>query len=132
MKLFLISIFLLALAPACAYGQRPVKGSWIFVNDALFGDLVVQVVFRDHGKGIVYGGTPGILPLSYREKGNYFSAAFEGVGVFPDGASVTIVFRGTKIDDNTISGIAIVIEDYPDPINPINAFTLPFNGKRVN
>ena len=129
--LFLSIIFSLTMGIAMASAQQPAKGNWTFTTNTALGTLDIHCIFKQQGKGFIIGG-PTMLPITYREQGNLFSSSFEGMDLWPDGSNISVVFRGVKVDDNTIEGNSIIIEEAVDLSNPTGfvTFQIPFVGKR--
>ncbi|MEW6731510.1 MAG: hypothetical protein AB1489_09270 [Acidobacteriota bacterium] len=121
MKKVLFNLMLLVALVLCVSvghadaQQKSLKGKWQFILNIPAGPLPVQVSFKSKGKGTVDVPGFGTLSLAYRERGTTFSVSLEGPGFAPGGEDISIVIRGTKTDNNTITGTAIFIASGPDP-----------------
>ncbi|MEW6736515.1 MAG: hypothetical protein AB1489_34815 [Acidobacteriota bacterium] len=131
-NIMLLTVLMLGVGTAQAWAQnKPIKGNWIFTIQTPAGALPVPFSFKAKGKGSFI--TPsGALQLAYREKGAAISIALEAPGLAPDGSDITIVVRGNKTDDKTITANGIIIFSTPDTANPTGFMTAvsPITGAR--
>jgi hypothetical protein len=94
------------------------KGKWFLTIQTPFGTLPANASFRPNGGGTIQFGD--MLPLVYREDGSNFSVSFEvPAAAAPNGQNATIIIRGTRTSDTTLTGTAILIAEVPDPTSSI-------------
>lgn len=117
--------------------QKSLKGNWQFILNIPAGPLPVQLSFKNKGKGTANVPTFGTFTFAYREKANTFSISLEGPGFAPGGEDISIVIRGTKQTDDSITATSIFIASGPDPTmcNSCTGFRtvlIPTTGTRKN
>lgn len=111
--------------------QQPIKGQWTFHTEVVGRTVDIHTFFKKNNIGFILGGTEGTLPLIYHQKNNQVNVTFE-TPALADYSDVTVVFNGTLLDNNNISGNATVVTNQPDPVNPNGfiTFTLVITGQR--
>ena len=138
LQLVLTIFLLLGISLTQAFAQEPeaskqqtIKGQWTFHTQAASRILDIHAFFKNNNKGFIIGGDEGTLPLLYNQKNNLVNITFDTPWLF-DYPNVTIVFRGTLSDNNTINGTATVVTNQIDPssLNGFVIFTVPITGQR--
>jgi hypothetical protein len=112
-------LLLVILFPALSYAQqKPLKGDWLFTIQSSSGSLPVVFKFKKKGKGN-FSVPTGTLPLSYRENGPIFSVSGELPENDPLFPKTSLIIRGRKSTDNSITADLIVITPVPTDQNPL-------------
>jgi hypothetical protein len=122
--LLLVAVSSIAIN-ASADPPEGLRGSWSLSLDSPIGQVPVTVTFRNGGDGVAnFGGNT--LPLSYRETGTNFSTTWEVPAAnSPFGQPLTLLIRGARTSDSTLSGTARFITDIPDPAPGSFGFVAP-------
>ncbi len=120
-NILLLGVIVFGVSSIEAWAQKPLKGNWLFTVQTAIGPVPAPISFLKKGKA-TFTTPQGALQVAYREasKGNTFSLVLEAPGLAPDGSDLTILIRGTKTNDNNITGMVYFITDTPDSSSSVN------------